>query len=80
MNKCPCEQCICLAICKCRVRSMKGVRDFSSILKCELLSEYLGRANDRDSHVNYWREIDMTRLVYGLKPLFKRRYYRKDKI
>lgn len=80
MNKCPCEECICLAICKCRVRSMKGVRDFSSVLKCELLSEYLGRVGKRRSHLNYWAEIDATRLVYNLKPLFKGWYNRKDRI
>ena len=69
--KCPCEGCICLAICKCRVRSKEGVRDFSSILKCEILSKYLGRAGNRSTYADYWTEIDATRLVYNLKPLFK---------
>ena len=81
MLKCPCEECICLAVCKCRIRSTRGIRrDFSSVLKCELLSEYLPSLDNRIAHANYWTKIDATRLVYGLKPLFRDWYSRKAQV
>jgi len=73
--KCPCEQCICLAICKCRIRAIhqaKQTGTFTSILQCQILDDYHKRIVPGSTR--YRMRIDKTRKVYDLNPLFKGRY------
>ena len=73
MIKCPCEQCICLAICKGRlvtVHQSKKTGTFTSILRCEILDDYLKEVVP----YQYRIRVDKTRRVYNLKPLFRGRY------
>lgn len=75
--KCPCEECILLAICKCRVRSSEHkdqhIGTFSSILQCEILNSYLNQTG-YNSGPKYRVRVDKTRIVYNLEPLFRGRY------
>jgi len=72
--KCPCKECICFAICKAKIRNnSRHIGSFSGILRCEILDKFLKRPpNGRPftARVHNWRQIDATRAVYDLKPLF----------
>lgn len=81
--KCPCEQCICMPICKCRIRGSQSRKTgtFSSILRCEILNNYLKRAIDWPiGSTKYRMRIDETRKIYGLRPLLRGRYIHEEPV
>ncbi len=70
----PCKQCIVLAICKGKFIDKDyygGVIAFSFSIRCVLLSDYLGDANQA--------MIDDVRKVYGLGPYTKEGGINNDK-
>lgn len=57
-NKCPCEECICLAICLCKVEKYGIVWMITSLAKhCEILNDYLFIGADMHARLKHARKF-----------------------
>ena len=71
--KCPCEKCICFAICNVRLKEMISpeICQLSQQVECDALKDYINLRSRM--HKNYIR-IDYTRGLFNLEPVNKGQY------
>lgn len=69
--KIPCKECITFAICKQKIKTMyrPDLNNYSRLIKCGMLIEYINQAKDDNKLETYKDLINEARIFFNLNPI-----------